>query len=99
MMGSEASFRKILSTVATSLSADLPKVDQALQSGDVATANRLLHAFKGYMPIIASDDLIAQVTAVELLSKTACAQEVQQAYAPLAPQLQRLLIEINHFLA
>jgi len=68
MMGSEASLRKILTTVASSLAADLPKVDAALQSGDVASANRLLHAFKGYMPIMACDALVAQVTQVEQLS-------------------------------
>jgi len=99
MMGSEAGLRKILTTVASSLAADLPKVDAALQSGDVATANRLLHAFKGYMPIMACDALVAQVTAVEQQSKTACAAEVLPNYQRLAPELQGLLEEIKSYLA
>lgn len=99
MMGSEASFRKILATVATSMAADLPKIDAALQGGDVATANRLLHAIKGYMPIIGSDTLIAQVVAVEQLSKSATAAQVIPAYQHLAPELQGLLTEIQNYLA
>jgi len=99
MMGSEAGLRRILATVVASLTADLPKLDQALHSGDVVTANRLLHAFKGYMPIIASDALIAQVAAIEFQSKTASAKEVRPSLDQLVPELQGLLAEINLYLA
>lgn len=99
MMGSEAGLRKILATVVTSLAADLPQIDEALQSGDVSVANRLLHAIKGYLPIIGSDALIAQVVALEHLIKTATAADVRPAYRLLAPELQGLLADIRNFLA
>lgn len=98
MMGSEAALRKILVTVQVSLSADVPAIAAALQAGDVATANRMLHALKGYMPIFASDAMIEQVVAVEKLSKTESAAVVQVLYSQTAPELQGLLAEIQHFL-
>ena len=98
MMGSEAALRKILATVLASLSADVPAMGAALQAGDVATANRLLHALKGYMPIFGSDALIAQVVAVETLSKTGSAAVVQVPYAQLESELQGLLAEIQQYL-
>lgn len=98
MMGSEGSLRKILATVVTSLSADLPRIDAALQAGDVPSANRLLHAIKGYMPIIGSEALTARVNAVEQLSKTAVAADLLPPYQQLAPELRGLLAEIQDFL-
>ena len=98
MMGSESSLRKILSTVLASLRADLPRIDAALQAGDVPSANRLLHAIKGYMPIMGSDALTAQLVTVEQLSKTAAAADLLSAYQQLAPELRGLLTEIQDFL-
>lgn len=98
MMGSEAALRKILVTVLASMSEDVPAIDAALQAGDVASANRLLHAIKGYMPIFGSDDMVSQVTAVEKLSKTESAAVVQVPYQALAPELNQLLAEIQVFL-
>jgi len=99
MMGSEAALRKILLTVTGSMVADLPKIDAALQAGDVPTANRLLHAIKGYTPIFASDALVMQVTEVEKLSKTESAAVVQAQYAPLGVELKGLVVEIQAFLS
>jgi len=98
MMGSETALRKILVTVLASMSADVPAIAAALQAGDVATANRLLHAIKGYMPIFGSDALVCQVTEVEKLSKTATADAVQMPYQALEPELRQLLTEIHGFL-
>ncbi|APW48545.1 hypothetical protein RA876_17780 [Rhodoferax antarcticus] len=98
MMGSEAALRNILATVLVSLSADVPSMDAALQAGDVASANRMLHALKGYVPIFGSDALIEQVVSVEKLSKTESATVVQVAYAQLGPELHGLLAEIQYFL-
>lgn len=98
MMGSEAALRKILVTVLASMSADVPAIEAALQAGEVANANRLLHAIKGYMPIFGSDDLVSQVAAVEKLSKTESAAVVQGHYQALAPELRQLLAEIHVFL-
>jgi HPt (histidine-containing phosphotransfer) domain-containing protein len=98
MMGSESGLRKILKTVVLSMTADLPKIESALQAGDVPTANRLLHAIKGYMPIFACDPLVELVTAVEKLSKTAPIEQVQSPYQQLGPQLHALVAEIEIFL-
>ena len=98
MMGSETALRKILATVMTSLAADLPAIEAALQTGDVTTANRMLHAIKGYMPIFGSDALIEQVVAVEKLSKTESAAVVLASYAQLGPELHGLLAEIQQYL-
>lgn len=98
MMGSEAALRKILVTVLASMSTDVPAIAAALQAGDVATANRMLHAIKGYMPIFGSDAMVNQVTEVEKLSKTGTAEAVQLQYQALEPQLRHLLAEIDVFL-
>lgn len=99
MMGSEASLRKILKTVQSSMAGNLPEMAQALAQGDVVSFNRLLHAIKGYAPIFASDALVAQVTTLEETSKTEPATTVAPLYAELAPRMEALLAEIQHFLA
>ena len=99
MLGSDASLRKILQTVMDSMSTSLPEINQALQAGDVAAANRLLHSIKGYVPIFATDALVEHVTKVEKISKTEPASIVFPLYAELAPRLQGLLMEIQTFLA
>ncbi|GAB4213268.1 MAG: phosphoglycerate kinase [Rhodoferax sp.] len=98
MMGSEAALKKILQTVADTMSANLPQIMAALQSGDVRTANQLLHAIKGYVPIFASDALVDAVVRVEVFSKTASAAEVLLHYQALQPQLQALLSEVAAYL-
>jgi len=99
MMGSEASLAKILKTVASSMSGSLPDMSAALAAGDVAKANALLHAIKGYVPIFAVDALVAQVTQVEKVSKTESLAVVAPLFADLLPQLDGLLKEIGVFLA
>ena len=99
MMGSEASLRKILKTVQGSMAGNLPEIAQALAIDDVASANRLLHAIKGYVPIFASDALVAQVTELEMISKTEPVTTVAPLYAELAPRMEALLGEIRRFLA
>ena len=99
MMGSAASLAKILKTVAASMADSLPKMSAALQAGDVHSANALLHAIKGYVPIFSTDALVEQVTQVEKLSKTEPIEVVAPPFAQLMPQLQGLLAEIDVFLA
>lgn len=99
MMGSEASLRKILTTVQDSMADDLREMAQALAKDDVASFNRLLHAIKGYVPIFVSDALVAQVTELEMTSKTESVATVAPLYAELAPRMDALLGEIRHFLA
>lgn len=98
MMGSDASLRKILKTVQISMAANLPEMAQALAKGDVASVNRVLHAIKGYLPIFASDALVAQVAELEKISKTEPVTAVAPLHADLAPRLEGLLGEIRSFL-
>ena len=99
MMGSEASLRKILQTVVDSMSSSLPAIQTALVQGDAALANRLLHGIKGYIPIFCTDSLVAQVTQVEGVSKTATAAEIAPLFAELAPRLSLLLTEVKTYVA
>jgi len=99
MMGSEAGLKKILATVLISMTANLPEIEQALAKGDVTTANRLLHAIKGYVPIFSTDALVAEVTELEKISKTESADVVTPLYKQLAPRLAGLLAEVRQFSA
>jgi len=99
MMGSETSLRKILKTVLDSMSGNLLEIEAALQAGDVATANRLLHAIKGYLPIFASDALADQVAQVEGVSKTASVDVLTPLWHDLAPHLAGLLDEVRKYLS
>jgi HPt (histidine-containing phosphotransfer) domain-containing protein len=99
MMGSAASLKMILKTVLDTMVGNLPEIEAALHAGDVKKANAMLHAIKGYVPIFASDALVAQVTHVEKVSKTESAAVVLPLYEGLSPQLHGLLAEIRVFLA
>jgi phosphoglycerate kinase len=99
MMGSDASLKKILATVDASLTTSLPEIWQALGADDIKTANRLLHGIKGYMPIFGTDDLVAQVTQIEGVSKTGTTADLKPLYAELAPRLASLLVEIRSYVA
>lgn len=99
MMGSEEALRSILQTVLDSMTGNVPEISDALAKGDVASANRLLHSMKGYLPIFAVEALVVQVTEVEKVSKTEPAAVVAPLYADLAPRLTGLLAEVQNFLA
>lgn len=99
MMGSDASLRKIMVSVEVSLTSGLPEIGAALESGDVAAANRLLHAIKGYVPIFCTEALVAHVVEVEQLSKTEGVAVVRPAFAELAPKFEVLLREIRTYVA
>lgn len=99
MLGSDATLRAVLRTVLDSLSSDLPKIRQSLTEDDVPSANRLLHAIKGYVPIIGSDALIDMVVRVEQVSKQGSAVDVSGLFVALEPMLYRLLSEIGIYLA
>jgi phosphoglycerate kinase len=99
MMGSEDALKKILKTVVDSMSGNLPEIAQALAKGDVTTANRLLHALKGYLPIFTTDALMAEVIEVEKISKSEPAATVEPLYKLLEPRLHGLLEEVRTFVA
>ena len=98
MLGSEASLRAVLRTVVDSLSSDIPKIRQLLTEGDVPAANRLIHAIKGYIPVLGSDRLIDEVVRVERISKEGPATVVQGLFSELEPMLAQLLVQIRGYL-
>lgn len=81
-----------------SLTRDVPTITSLLQSGDVAGANRLLHALKGFVPIFCHAAFCEEVAHVELLSKGAFSPELASAYEGLRPQLETLLTEVSSYL-
>lgn len=81
------------------LDRDVERIEQLLAAGDVRTANGLLHALKGCMPIFCTPVLCEQLAQVEFLSKTASADVVGEAYTGLQPRLKELQQEIVKFLA
>lgn len=86
---------EMLDMLQASLDRDLPLIPALLAQGDVRSANRLLHALKGFIPIFCVESLCEQVAAVEMLSKGGSANEVTAAYAPLEPKLRQLQAEID----
>jgi len=89
----------LLGTLQQSLQDDLPKIQTLLDAGDLPGANRVLHQFKGFAPVFCVDALVAEVIRVEGLSKGSDLQAVREAYTRLAPQLTRLLVEVQDRLA
>lgn len=94
-VGDVEALHDMLDMLQSSLDRDLPQIESLLAQGDVRSANRLLHALKGFIPIFCVDALSDHVASVESLSKTGSAIEVAAAYAPLAPKLQALQAEVD----
>lgn len=85
----------LLATLQASLEQDLPEIQARLDAGNLPSAHELLHQLKGFAPVFCADDVVAQVMAVEALSKQTDLAAVRQAYASLAPRLQQLLAEVT----
>lgn len=94
-IGEVAALHEMLDMLQASLDRDLPQIRMLLSQGDVKSANRLLHALKGFIPIFCTDALCDHVASVEMISKTGAAVEVAQAFALLEPKLQQLQTEID----
>jgi HPt (histidine-containing phosphotransfer) domain-containing protein len=77
------------------LAQDLPLIDDFLRAGDVANANRLLHALKGFIPIFSRPELCAHVVQVEAMSKDTSNTATAPAYLALRPKLEQLLAEVR----
>ncbi len=80
------------------LSHDLPLIDSYMRSGDIANANRLLHALKGFIPVFCRQALAQHVVRVEALSKDSQSSTAAPAYLLLKPQLEQLLAEVGVYL-
>lgn len=89
----------LLTTLQSSLRADLPQIQSLFDAGDLPGANRLLHQLKGFVPVFCVDTLVADVGRVEALSKGTDLQGARSAYARLAPRLQQFLAEVQALLA
>lgn len=97
-IGEVSALHEMLDMLQASLDRDVPLIAQLLAEQDVGAANRLLHSLKGFIPIFCVDALCDHVSQVEMMSKTQGSAEVGQAYALLAPKLQQLQTEIDHYL-
>jgi hypothetical protein len=88
----------ILAMVEETLKRDIPCIEDFLAEGNVLPAARLLHSFKGFMPIFCRADICEHVSRVEALSKTGTATEVSPAFNALKPELELLLTEVTNYL-
>ena len=98
MDAKEAEVENVLATK-EALSSDLPQIAVLLQDGDIAGANRLLHAIKGFIPIFCQEPLCQEVSNVEGMSKEPADVGLSQAYTLLRPHLEHLLVEVSTYLA
>jgi HPt (histidine-containing phosphotransfer) domain-containing protein len=94
-IGDMAGVLGLLGTLQSSLEHDLPEIEARLAAGNLGGANELLHQLKGFAPVFCVQDLVAEVIAVEGLSKQTEIGPVRAAYAQLAPRLQQLLAEVR----
>ena len=97
-IGDTDAMNSMLQMLQESLQRDLPAIADCVQNGDVAGANRMLHALKGFIPIFCQAELCGHVVQVEALSKHGDSRTLESAYAALRVQLQILLTEVNRHL-
>jgi hypothetical protein len=98
-IGDVEAMRDMLGMLQEALSRDLPQIAVLLQDGDIAGANRLLHAIKGFIPIFCQEPLCQEVSNVEGMSKEPADVGLSQAYTLLRPHLEHLLVEVSTYLA
>jgi len=93
-VGDEGVLHDMLGMLQESLARDVPDISQLLARGEVDSANRLLHAIKGFIPIFCNAGLCSEVERVELMSKPPHSAELPVAYAALRPRLEQLQAEV-----
>ena len=98
-IGDSEALLEMLPMVQETLARDVPAIEAFLVSGDVPSANHLLHPLKGFMPIFCTPALRDAVAAVEKLSKSEPANVVLQEYIALKPQLLAFEAEVLAYLA
>lgn len=97
-IGDTDAMNSMLGMLQEALARDLPRIEQFLQAGEVASANRLLHALKGFIPIFCRPELCAHVVRVEAQSKDSQSTTAGPAYGVLKPELEALLSEVGAYL-
>ena len=85
----------MLAMLQETLAHDHPLIDAYMRGGDIANANRMLHALKGFIPVFCQWELSAHVVRVEALSKDSLSTSAAPAYLLLKPQLEQLLAEVG----
>ncbi len=95
VIGDLPALHDLLDKLQTTLTRDIPHIEQLLAENNVFVANRTLHSLKGFLPVFCCDALCNEVAAIELLSQTASAADVSLAYASLSPKLLQLQIEVD----
>jgi HPt (histidine-containing phosphotransfer) domain-containing protein len=98
-VGGVEALRSMLPMLQELLQRDVPQIAHLLDTEDATGASRLLHSFKGCMPIFCTPTLCEHLEKVEQLSKSGVALEVGRAYSALMPELQALQLEIDRYLA
>jgi HPt (histidine-containing phosphotransfer) domain-containing protein len=97
-IGDEDGVLDMMRMLRDSLESDVPKIGALLAQGDIAGAHQLLHPLKGFLPVFCTDELIDHVTTVEVLSKSSSSETVRAAYDAIAPELERLKLEVQSHL-
>ena len=98
MLGDEQEVREILQLAEASLGENIPKARELVRAGRTADAAALLHVFKGMLPVFCGDALIAQVTVVERMARTAAPGTDLPGYPEVEAKLEQLLSEIRKYL-
>lgn len=97
-IGDTDTMNSMMAMLQESLARDIPQIAHLLQAGDVASANRLLHALKGFVPIFCREDLCNRVVEVEAMSKDSQSVTAGPAYTALRPALDQLLADVTAYL-
>ncbi len=97
-IGDVEAMNGMLAMLQDTLAHDLPQIDAYMRGGDIANANRMLHALKGFIPVFCNRELAAHVVRVEALSKDSHSTAAAPAYLLLKPQLEQLLAEVGTYL-
>jgi hypothetical protein len=97
-IGDEETMNSMLLMLQEALVRDVPLVSELLGTGEIAAANRVLHALKGFIPIFCNQTLCDQVVRVEGLSKDSQSTTAGPAYTELRPELELLLSEVCAYL-
>ena len=95
---SDADVRHVLSTIESTLQAQITDLSRLIEHGDVRAAHAILHQLKGLLPVICSAAMAAQLTETAQLSRHASAAELLHSYALLRPTLHRFARELADYL-
>ena len=91
--------KQLLQSVCQTLGSDIERITQAIETGDIETATKLLHQIKGFAPVFCAPHLSQLIVQAEQLGKQGRLDDLKQIYINLQPALQALNDEVIAFLA